>query len=101
MDFVKADEQIRLAMRARYIPRRQDLHATAAIPANDLLCPRLKLTGDDGIGVDKLLGQVEIVGRLTLVIGKDEAVVSLRARPDEQPVKRGKDQVGGLPILFR
>jgi hypothetical protein len=100
VDFVEPNKQVRFAMRAGYIPRRQDLHATAAIPPNDLLCPRLNFAGDDGIGIDKLFGQVEIVGRLTLVIGKDEAIIALWAGPDQQPVKRSKDQVEVFQFFF-
>src|SRR5713226_1003666 len=64
------------------------LVSTAALPSVGLGVNRPSMVR---IGADQLLGQVEIVGSLTLVIRKDEAVVSLWTRPDQQPVKGGED----------
>src|SRR5271165_1390011 len=101
VNLVKADEQIRFAMGAGYVPRRQDLHPTATIPANYFLSPLVHLACYDRIRRDKFLGEIEVVSSLTLVIGKDETIVPLRRRPDQQPVQCGQDQVSGLPVLFR
>ena len=66
-------------MRPGNVPCRQYLHPTPTILTDDLLGPLVYFSGNDRVGGDQLLCQVEIISGLAFVIGEDETVIALRA----------------------
>jgi hypothetical protein len=74
----KPTKQIGLAVCARHVARRKDLHLPRAVFADDFLRADLHLASEDRIGGDQLLDQPEVVRSLALIIGENESVAARR-----------------------
>jgi hypothetical protein len=101
VNFVERDESRCFAVRAGHVLARQDTQPAAAVAQPQFLRQRVDLGPQIGITGDKLPRQVQIIGRLVLVRGDDEAAIAQRRPAHEQTVEPCEHQIGRLPILLR
>src|SRR5262249_54105055 len=99
--FIEGSAHVRLAVRAEDVLRRQDQELAATVVAGDRLRAQREAAAEVRAAVDVVLREPQVIPGLRFLIVHQGTDVAAPAVVRDEREERGKDEIRGLPILFR